>query len=372
MRYLLGGYSADAGGSATGIGLLTAGSADSPLASGPLGFGGNVAAAVSPSWLAWHPSLEVVYAALETRGAVQAYRRTGETSFAPLGGPVRVGDSPCHVLALSQALIVCNYGDGRVVRVALAADGRPGAAKAWTDAAAPANDEPVLDLASAARALRDAAGEEYAHLIPDVPEPDAAVAEAQEGPVSRAHHATALPGGLVATTDLGLDLVRIWRAGREWQRVQLPGGSGPRHAVWHPSGHLYVVTEASNEIFALAPDATDTWRLVTGVALGGMPTDAAAELALSHDREVLYAALRGSDTIAAVRIRGAGETLAPVALAEAGVTWPRHHIVARDSLLVAGQQSDEVASLSLDVRTGAPGRVRYRTTAPAPSVIVPL
>lgn len=371
MRYLLGGYSADAGGSATGIGLLSAGSADSPLASGPLGFGGDVVAAVSPSWLARHPSLEVVYAALETRGAVQAYRRTGDASFAPLGSPVRVGDGPCHVLALPQALIVCNYGDGRVVRVALDAEGRPGATKVWTDAASPADDEPVLDLASAARALRDAAGEDYAHLIPDVPEPDAAVEEVT-GPVSRAHHATALPGGLIATTDLGLDLVRIWRAGREWQRVQLPAGSGPRHAVWHPSGHLYVVTEASNEIFALAPDATDVWRLVASVPLGGMPTDYAAELALSHDREVLYAALRGSDTIAAVRIRGGGETLAPVALAESGVTWPRHHLVARDTLLVAGQQSDEVASLSLDLRTGAPGKVRYRTAAPAPSVILPL
>ena len=41
--------------------------------------------------------------------------------------------------------------------------------------------------------------------------------------------------------------------------------------------------------------------------------------------------------------------------------WPRHHVVARDTLLVAGQLSDEVVSLGIDLRTGVPGRVRHRT-----------
>jgi hypothetical protein len=45
--------------------------------------------AESPSWIAWHPTRAVVYAALEGRGVVQAYRRTGEEGFIALGAPWR-------------------------------------------------------------------------------------------------------------------------------------------------------------------------------------------------------------------------------------------------------------------------------------------
>jgi 6-phosphogluconolactonase (cycloisomerase 2 family) len=142
----------------------------------------------------------------------------------------------------------------------------------------------------------------------------------------------------------------------------------------HPSGHLYVVTEFSCEVFALAASADGTWRVVGGTALGAggvLPGDSAAELAASRDGEFLYAGVRGSNTLATVRVRGAGETLSPVALVDAGVDWPRHHVVVRDTLLVAGQRSDEVASLTLDLRTGVPGRVRHRTPAPSPTCLLP-
>ena len=52
-----------------------------------------------------------------------------------------------------------------------------------------------------------------------------------------------------------------------------------------------------------------------------------------------------------------------------GVDWPRHHVVVRDTLLVAGQRSDEVVSLTLDLRTGVPGRVRHRAEAPTPTCL---
>jgi 6-phosphogluconolactonase len=81
--------------------------------------------------------------------------------------------------------------------------------------------------------------------------------------------------------------------------------------------------------------------------------------------------VRGSNTIATLRVRGAGEFVQPVALVDAGVDWPRHHVVVRDSLLVAGQRSDEVASLTLDLRSGVPGRVRHRAPAPSPTCILP-
>lgn len=415
MRFWLGGYTARSEGHALGIGILEAGGADDILAGGQLRFTGNaVAADASPSWVSAHPTLDVLYAALEDAGTVRAYRRTGDMTFEPFGGPVPAGEAVCHVAVAPDggSLVAACWGDGRVVRMPLDAAGRPSApviGAATTDPHGP-GAEPAefsgavdlsgsvdprrgadlssgvdlsrgADLADAARALRAAAGEDHRHLVPeyDLDQPAVvadAVSEDAASRVSRAHQAIFLPGGLVATTDMGWDLVRLWRLAdsglRPVQEVVLPRGSGPRHMVWHPSGHLYVVTELSREIFALAPDVTGHWRIVAGTSLGAgtLDDDTAAELAASRDGEFLYAGVRGSNTIATVRVKGAGDALAPVALVDAGVDWPRHHLVVRDTLLVAGQRSDEVASLTLDLRTGVPSRVRHRVEAPTPTCLL--
>lgn len=391
MRFLLGGYAADLGGIASGIGVLLAGSTDDALAGGSLGFAGEaVVTSGSPSWIARHPSSDVVYAALEASGSVQAFRRIGDTTFVPFGAPAPTGEATCHVAVAPDggSLIASCWGDGRVVRISLDAAGRPSAPVIAAPAvdpygpdAGPAEFAGDIDLAAASRALRAAAGEEYAHLLPDHDDPDAApVAEPAEGTrPSRAHQAAHLPGGVVATTDLGLDLVRFWRTAadglRQTHQVVLPRGSGPRHMLWHPSGHLYVVTELSCELFVLAPDASGAWRIVSAARLSPATTagfDVAAEIAASRDHTVVYAGVRGSNTIAVLRVRGDGGELESLALVESGVDWPRHHVIERDTLLVAGQRSNEVTSLGLDLRTGVPGKVRHRTPAPSPTCLLPL
>jgi len=398
VRFWVGAYAPDAG-SAEGIGILQAGDADSVWASGPLGMVGTaVAAPGSPSWVAVHPQLDVLYAALEAEGTVQAYRRTGETSLAPLGAPVPAGEAVCHVAVAPDGsfLVASCWGDGRVVRISLDAAGRPSSPVIAAAAGDPygSTDDPfaldtgaavsgavVPDLAAAARALREAAGEEFGHLVPEydaVPETDAESEEAAAGArVSRAHETIVLPRGLLATTDMGLDLVRFWRSSgaglRLVQEVALPKGSGPRHGVWHPSGHLYVVTELSREVFVLTPDAEGRWRVLSGEPLlGTLDGDTAAELCTSRDGATLYVGVRGSDTIGVLSVRGAGEALQLTALAEAGTHWPRHHVVVNDTLLVAGQLADEIVSLPLDARTGVPGRVRHRTASPSPTRLLPM
>ena len=391
MRFLLGGYTSDSQGRASGIGMLVAGAADDASAGGSLTFAGDVAAADSPSWLTSHPALDVVYAALEAQGAVQAFRRTGEASYAPFGSPVPAGEAACHVAVAPDgaSLIASCWGDGRVVRMTLDAAGRPSSPVTGSAAEDPhalgAKDPDfpaqagAIDLAAATRALRAAAGTEFAHLVPSFDEdPRDAVDTASDLRPSRAHESVFLADGTFATTDMGLDLVRFWRIGgsgmRQVHQVVLPFGSGPRHMVRHPSGHLYVVAELSCEVFVLAPDVTGAWRLIGGTPLGAgiLPGDTAAELASSRDGVFLYSGVRGSNTIATLRVRGAGESLEPVAVVESGVDWPRHHLVVRDIVLVAGQLSDEVVSLTLDVRNGVPGRVRHRAEAPSPTCLLPL
>ncbi|GAA3752318.1 lactonase family protein [Microbacterium kribbense] len=346
MRFLTGGYTAEMDGEATGIGMLLAGAADDRLAGGSLGFAGDaVRTGGSPSWIAAHPALDVVYAALEGDGAVQAFTRTGEASFARLGAPVPAGELACHVAVSPDgaSLVASCWGDGQVVRMALDAAGRPSSPQTAVAAVDPYAGFGVDDR------------------------------------TSHAHQTRFLRSGRIVTCDMGFDLLRFWRAGARGleaaEELVLPMGTGPRHLQSHPSGHLYVITELSREVFVLAEGPSGAWRVISGVPLSADPTtagDTAAELAVSRDGQFLYAGLRGSNTISTLRVRGDGSSLDLVAQVDSGVDWPRHHVVARDTLLVAGQHSNEVASLTLDERTGVPGRARQRTAVPSPTCLLPV
>lgn len=406
-RFWVGGYGQGMGGDAAGIGLLEGDEGREPLT---LAYRGAVAAVESPSWLAAHPSVDVVYAALESTGAVQAFRRSGERSLTPIGRPVQAGDIVCHLAVAPDGryLIASCYGDGRVVRIGLDAAGAllaPTIADAAADPyAAGSAQEPELfagavplreadalfaqfeqDAASEAAAESDmlAAAMASAGFQIAAPEPASGSAELPEENAdsaasaertSRAHAAAFLPDGRVASTDLGFDLVRIWRVGPSGLQldhsVALPYGVGPRHMVVHPSGHLHVVTEYSCEVFTLARRPDGHWAvvaatIVTPAAQAG--TDFAAELSPSRDGATLYAGIRGSNTIGALRVRGAGEIIEPLAIADSGVDWPRHHLIHDGTLLVSGQRSNEISVLDLDERTGVPRGIRHRAPAPAPS-----
>ncbi|MDR6866953.1 6-phosphogluconolactonase (cycloisomerase 2 family) [Microbacterium resistens] len=370
-RFWVGGYGPDMGGAATGIGLLAGDEGREPTT---LAYRGAVVPAASPSWLAAHPRLDVVYAALEGAGAVAAFTRSGETSLTPLGRPVDAGESVCHLAVAPDggSLIASCYGDGRVVRFGLGPDG--------SLLQAVADDAAELRAALLGEELPEsgAAADPLAASDPYASDPDRLDPNGSPR-VSHAHASAFLPDGRIATTDLGFDLVRFWRQGPSGlildHEVVLPRGTGPRHMVVHPSGHLHVVTEYSCEVFTLAAGPDGRWAVVAATMtapIAQIGSDFPAELARSRDGATLYTALRGSNTIAALRVRGAGEIVEPLALADSGVDWPRHHLVHDGLLLVAGQRSDDIVVLDLDDRTGAPGRLRHRTPAPAPTVFLPV
>ncbi|MDR6877564.1 lactonase family protein [Microbacterium barkeri] len=472
MKFWIGGWGPAQGGESEGISLITAGEAESPLAGGMLADRGLAARAESASWLAAHPTRDVVYAALEADGRIAAFARTGEVALAPHGDAVEAGAAVCHlaVAADGSHLIASCWGDGRVVHVPLRADGTLaaptlGAAAADPYAAAPEPDlsaalegegtvdvkdllaqgaeptdiaallageqsaQPSWEGAMDLRALveGDADPSRIASVLAGNTEDDglagllAALGQGASDPFddpavrdllakrnddggletllrdarpadgdpeaggrapseprpSRAHSALFLPGGLVATTDLGYDLVRFWRHSARGlaphHEVVLPFGTGPRHMVLHPSGYLYVLTEFSGEVFVLGRDRDGRWALRGGSPASGasLAGDTGAELARSRDGEFLYAGLRGSDTLAVLRVRGDGGSLDQVALVEAGVVTPRHHFVGRDALLVAGQGSSEIVSLPLDTRTGVPSRPRHRLPLATPTHLLP-
>ncbi|RLP74537.1 lactonase family protein [Mycetocola tolaasinivorans] len=345
-RFWVGSYTADA--QAPGVGITALGSRpDGSLA------GAGETPADSPSFLTAHPTLPVIYAALEHSGLVQAYHaRARAVRF----GPARASAaSVCHltVTADGALLVATGYGDGRVLAYPLGPDGA-----ILADAAEPpASIDPHRSPFTGGELTGGPGPSSFTDLSLA-----SHVAEAAPARDSHAHASVELPDGRILTTDLGHDALRFWRrtgSGLALDRtLALPLGVGPRHLITHPSGHVHVVTERSIEIFTLAPADAGNWRVVAAApatADGAEERDAAAEISRSAAGDRLYVGVRGSDRIVTLDVSGNGQTLRPIADTESGGRWPRHHLLAGDLLHVAHEHSHAITTLRLDAR-GVPGR----------------
>ncbi|AUZ33338.1 ATP/GTP-binding protein [Arthrobacter sp. PGP41] len=332
-------YTADGGGRADGIGALAA------RRDGSLEWLGTAVKADSPSFLAVHPALPVVYAAAEHRGAVRAFRRTGDFGLEPLGDPQPAGQAACHVGVdpLGRFLTSACWGDGQVLLYGLDDDG----GMTGCFPAAPSVDP-------------------HASLNPDEPRQ------------SRAHASLMLADGRVMTTDLGHDTLRVWNyvpgtglvADHE---VALPFGSGPRHVVQHHSGNVFVVSEYSVEVFVVRPEAGTFELIFRGPATSGgwAPGDSAAEICLGQGGRFAYVGVRGSNIISALKVGSGGTELMPVQDTPTGGNWPRHHLVRGTWLHVAHERSDNVATLALDDVTGIPTGIINDVQVRSPTALVP-
>lgn len=332
-RFWVGGYSPDGGGTSLGIRAMG-------IRNGVLLDLGLAHHADSPSWLATHPRLPVLYAALEHRAEVAAYCIVGTDRLEPLGRPVPSGELVCHLAVAGTTVIASCYGDGQVLAYPINADGSLG-----TPAAAPASVDP---FAVPGRAPR----------------------------TSRAHQGTVLRSGRIITTDLGHDSVRLWDLVgdglRPCQQLPLRKGDGPRHLVEHPSGLIYVVTEHSAQVVALGADAAGEYREIARTGLGDSIVAGEhfpAEISLDPNTNKLYVGVRGARAVAVLGLH-AGR---PVFLDSAPCAgeWPRHHVLAGNSLLVANQLSNTIEAFRLDASDGVPRERLSSLEMDSPTCIAP-
>lgn len=332
-------YTPDGGGRAEGIGALRA------HEDGSLEWLGTAAKAQSPSFLAVHPTLPVVYAAAEQRKMVQAYRRAGIFGLEPYGDPQPAGEATCHVAVdpLGRFLTAACWGDGQVILYGLDSDGHPSGRFP-----APLSVDP------------------HASLTPGKPRQ------------SRAHASLMLRDGRVMTTDLGHDTIRVWNYSPGTglvadHEVALPFGSGPRHLVQHASGNVFIVSEYSVEVFILRPEAGTFELVFRGPATSGgsQSGDSAAEICLGAQGNYAYVGVRGSNIISTLEVGGGGTELLPVQDTPSGGNWPRHHLVRDNWLHVAHERSDNVATFALDPVSGLPGRQIHDVKTPSPTALVP-
>jgi len=333
----LGCYTGESGGEGEGIVLLRR-----DPATGSLTRLGLAARTPSPSFLAQHPTLPVLYAVNElNEGTVSAFAVAEDAALTPLTVQSTGGSAPCHlaVSADGRHLLVANYVSGDVTVFPLDADGVPG------------ERSDLLGL--------DGKGP---------------VGDRQEGP--HAHMVAPDPNGAdVLVSDLGSD--RVWRTRLDpvSGRLTLAGpavaaepGTGPRHLLRTADGALLLVGELTGDVSWYRPGAGGELEREGGVVLSASRPNQPSEITTGRDGRFVYVANRGPDTVSVLAWEPSGGTV--IAEVATGGSWPRHIALFSDHLYVTNERSHTVTVFRIDPDTGIPAAQGGPLAEKSPTCIV--
>jgi 6-phosphogluconolactonase len=294
----------------------------------------------NPTFLALAPQANYLCAANEIdqfegqkSGAISAFAvDRGARKLRPINQVASLGSGPCNVSvdALGRAAFCANYDGGSASSFYLHPDGQ----------------------------ISDAVSHfQYTGHGPN--------AERQEAP--HAHRVTVSPDNRwLLVNDLGLDQIHIYHLNRASARLtanqppawQAAPGSGPRALVFHPNRHIaYCVCEMASVVNVLHWD-TQKGTLHELQTISLVPEDyhgetAGCDIAVTSDGRYAYAINRFYDSAETFLIAKDGR-LTLLARSSCGGKTPRH--LALDPterfLLVANQDSDNIAVLARDAKTG--------------------
>lgn len=317
-KLLIGGYSGDKG-AGHGITVLDDGQASATVP------------ADSPSWIALHPDLPVLYAVAETDdGRVRAWSLRDGVPAGDLGEGETGGAEPAHLTVDSTGrfLLTANYSGGSISVHRLTPDGGIG--------------ERTDLVRHEAHGDQPRQASAHPHMI------------------------RAIGGGLVVI-DLGGDAIYRYTLSDDGKLtlddvITTPAGSGPRHVL--PVGdRFYLTAELSGELLAYDAD----WQFL-GAVRASKAGDANQPSEVVSDGRYLYVGNRGPNTVSVFALDGD----LPRYLTEVPVgDWPRHVVLDADQLYVANEKSHQVMALRIDPATGIPGHLRT-ITVPSPTVVLPL
>jgi 6-phosphogluconolactonase len=316
-QLLVGGYSGDKG-QGNGIAVLE----DDKVV--------TVIPADSPSWIARHPRLDVLYAVAETdHGHVHAWSLVDGVPHRRLGRGDTGGSEPAHLTVdpTGRYLITANYTGGSISVHRLGPDGRIGE-----------RTDLIRHEAHGADPRQDHA---HPHMV-------------------RAGDDELL------VTDLGGDAIYRYRLTPEGKLLQegvipAPPGSGPRHMLT-VGDRTFVTAELSGEVLAYDAD----WQLI-GAVPASVSTGHNQPSELVSDGHYLYVGNRGPDSVAVFALDGGlPEYISEVTVGD----WPRHIALEGDQLYVANERSHSVMVMTIDQATGIPELART-IEVPSPTVVLP-
>jgi 6-phosphogluconolactonase len=337
---VVGGYTAESGGTARGISSFRV-SADTE--SEIQAVEGATVQLVSPSYLVRHPVKPLLFAVSEglpgrvTSVQLGANQAAGPVPFTVLGSVASGGDGGCH-LAISPGgnqLVVANYGSGSISSFAIGDDGRL---------------SECLDVLrfTGSGPDRDRQAAPHAHQV---------VWDADELLVTdlgsdRIHRVSLSPDGSFETAA---------------EPIVLPAGSGPRHLVVLDQ-HLLVACELSAEVW-LAKRTDHGWQHLQSLAASS--TTAPVDIfpsAIVADGTRAFVANRGCGTVAVFDLDPVAGRLTQVAEFPCGGSWPRDLVVAGSQLWVANQTDDLITVLTIDALPAV--EIVAQIGSPAPACII--
>jgi 6-phosphogluconolactonase (cycloisomerase 2 family) len=304
---VVGGYTAEMEGGATGVRSVQLGSDLGVLDE-------STVELTSPSYLVSHPTQPWIFAVGESSPGEVSSLAVEDDELRLISTVPSGGDGGCHLALAAEGgfLLVAHYTSGSVAAFRVEADGRL------------TGPTSVLGFAGSG---------------PDEERQDA----------SHAHQVVAV-GGVFLVPDLGADALRLVHlddAGKltlAGDAIALPAGSGPRHLVV-TQDHLVVACELSAELWvkSLSTDLAEPGQLVPASAREPEPGVRVYPSGIVATAHHVVVANRGVDTLAVFSLDPAASTLTMVAEVPAGGRWPRDLTLAGDSLWVAGQSDDLLA-----------------------------
>ena len=311
----------------------------------------------TPSYLTMDAARKHLYAVSETgtfRGAkgggVSAFavdQRTGNLTM--LNQQPSNGASPCYISLdhTGKVALVANYMGGNVSLLPLTADQQLAA--------------PTATGQHEGRGPHQNQEAPHAHCI--LPDPTNAFAFA---------------------VDLGTDKVYGYRldpAKGQLTPMAEPAfvakpGAGPRHLTFHPNGkRAFLINELNSTVTSLAYDAKagrfTELQTVSALPAGYTAANSCADIHVSADGRFLYASNRGHNSIAVFAIDGGSGKLSLLQHADTQGKTPRNFTFAPSGrlLLVANQNSNNVVTYRVDLKTGLLTPTGQSVEIPTPMVV---
>jgi 6-phosphogluconolactonase len=320
---------------------------------GRLSMIGPVADVAKPRWTLSHPKLPIVYAGIDGSGkdgSVIAYSVDRESGALTKINEVSTGGPGVTHLSLdiaSNTLLASNFGGGSASSIALNDDGSLGARVS------------TLKATGSGPHRRQAS--------------------------PHAHGSSVDPSGKYAlVADMGADRVFVYGFDRGTKTLSgdnagdprsftSPAGSGPRRAMFGPSGRfVYVLNELTAEIVTLRWDAQRA-RLSQVQSLQTSSPEfkgakSVSEIALSRDGRFIYVGNRGESTLVVYRINAETGELTLVQRTRSGGEAPWHFEIHPSGkwLLVANYRSNSVDLFSIDTVSGMLTDTSESIATPAP------
>jgi 6-phosphogluconolactonase len=310
--------------------------ADFDAKTGKLGAPAIVSDAVAPSYITIHPDGRYLYAVNEVKdGAVSAFAiDSGSGKLTPINSASVKSAGPCYI-AIDKSghwAATANYSGGSITVLPIEGGGRVGEAVEF-----------IQNKGSGPN--RDRQTAPHPHWVGFIPK-----------------------SNLALVTDLGIDEIAIYNFNAKTGALTvgptafmtIPPGSGPRHAVMHPTGKfLYVITELTSFIteyyFEAEPKRFTAVSTVSTLPEGFKGENTGAEIAMHPTGKFVYASNRGDDSIAVFSVTDfkRGTLKLEQHIPSGGKTPRQFEIDPSGHWLLAGNQgSDTIAIFSIDLSNG--------------------